>query len=202
VDGIQSFGYRPCGDTDGFVCGVQPLTELDAAAHATQATGSSGLGRQICFASVFRFCTIAARWNRLTSAESRAWNETAYPDPKGQWRPIGDPMQFDPSKARGPAQQAPLIFEYQAVFEANLKDQAAGREGLARTHSCISPGMPRVTNGCGPLEVIVTPRTTHIMVEHINDNRRIYTDGRDWPMELEPTSRIFHWQVGRARRQH
>ena len=123
----------------------------------------------------------------LTSAESRAWNETAYPDLKGQWRPIGDPAQFDPSKARGPAQQAPLTSEYQPVFEANLKDQAAGGEGLAQTHSCISPGMPRVTNGYGPLEVIVTPRTTYIMVEHINDNRRIYTDGRAWPTELEPT---------------
>jgi hypothetical protein len=48
--------------------------------------------------------------------------------------------------------------------------------------------MPRVTNGYGPIEVIVTPRTTYLMVEHINDNRRIYTDGRAWPAELEPTS--------------
>jgi hypothetical protein len=131
----------------------------------------------------------------LTSAESRAWNETAYPDLKGQWRAIGDPMRFDPSNARGAAQQAPLTPEYQAVFEANLNDQAAGGEGLSRPHSCMSPGMPRVTNGYGPLEVIVTPRTTYIMVEHINDNRRIYTDGRDWPTELEPTH--LGYSIGR-----
>ena len=54
----------------------------------------------------------------LTWAECRAWDETAYPDLKGQWRPIGDPTRFDPSKARGLAQQAPLTPEYQAVFEA------------------------------------------------------------------------------------
>ena len=36
----------------------------------------------------------------LTWAECRAWDETAYPDLKGQWRPIGDPTRFDPSKAR------------------------------------------------------------------------------------------------------
>jgi hypothetical protein len=48
--------------------------------------------------------------------------------------------------------------------------------------------MPRVTNGDGQIEVVVTPRTSYIMVEHINDNRRIYTDGRDWPTEVEPTS--------------
>jgi len=27
----------------------------------------------------------------IASAESRAWNETLYPDLKGQWRPVGDP---------------------------------------------------------------------------------------------------------------
>ena len=123
----------------------------------------------------------------ITLAESRAWDETRYPDLKGQWRPIGDPARFDASKAWGPGQQAPLTPEYRALFEANLKDQAAGGQGLAQTNACISPGMPRVTNGYGQIEVIVTPRTTYIMVEHINDNRRIYTDGRDWPTELQPT---------------
>ena len=47
--------------------------------------------------------------------------------------------------------------------------------------------MPRVTNGYGEIEFVVTPDTTHILVQHIHDNRRIFTDGRDWPAELEPT---------------
>ena len=40
-----------------------------------------------------------------------------------------------------------------------------------------------------PMEIIVTPDTTHILIEHIHDNRRIHTDGRDWPadMDLNPT---------------
>jgi hypothetical protein len=133
----------------------------------------------VAFGSLVALC--------FTLAESRAWDETRYPDLKGQWRPIGDPTRFDPSKAWGPGQQAPLTPEYQALFEANLKDQAAGGQGLAQTNTCISPGMPRVTNGYGQIEVVVTPRTTYIMVEHINDNRRIYTDGRGWPTEIEPT---------------
>jgi hypothetical protein len=130
----------------------------------------------------------------ITSAESLAWNETLYPDLKGQWRPIGDPMRFDPSKPGGRAQQAPLTPEYQALFEANLKDQAAGGAGLAQINTCISPGMPRVTNGYGQIEMIVTPRTTYVTVEHINDNRRIYTDGRDWPTELE--SNYLGYSIG------
>jgi hypothetical protein len=123
----------------------------------------------------------------LTPAETMAWNDASYPDLKGQWRPIGDPRRFDPSKDPGLAQQAPLTPEYQALFEANLRDQAAGGPGLV-PNSCISPGMPRVTNGYGQIELIVTPRTTYVTVEHINDNRRIYTDGRPWPAELEPTA--------------
>jgi hypothetical protein len=119
-------------------------------------------------------------------AQTLAWNETSYPDFKGQWRAIGDPGRFDPSKDPGPAQQAPLTPEYQALYEASLRDQAAG--GPEPAQSCVSPGMPRVANGYGQMEVIVTPRTTYIAVEHINDNRRIYTDGRSWPAELEPTA--------------
>jgi hypothetical protein len=119
-------------------------------------------------------------------AQALAWNETSYPDFKGQWRAIGDPGRFDPSKDPGPAQQPPLTPEYQALYEASLRDQAAGGPGPAQ--SCVSPGMPRVANGYGQMEVIVTPRTTYIAVEHINDNRRIYTDGRPWPAELEPTA--------------
>ena len=38
-----------------------------------------------------------------------------------------------------------------------------------------------------PMEIIITPDTTHILIEYIRDSRRIYTDGRDWPTNFEPT---------------
>src|SRR3981081_864457 len=110
--------------------------------------------------------------------EARAFDDTKYTDLKGQWRPIGGPMRFDTNKPWGQGQQAPLIAEYQAIFEANLADQAAGGQGTTPTYTCISPGMPRVTNGYGQMEVVITPDTTHILVQHIHDNRRIYTDVR------------------------
>src|SRR5262249_26155155 len=84
----------------------------------------------VAFGSLVALC--------FTLAESRAWDETRYPDLKGQWRPIGDPTRFDPSNAWGRGQQAPLTPEYQALFEANLRDQAAGGQGLAQTNTCIS----------------------------------------------------------------
>jgi hypothetical protein len=123
----------------------------------------------------------------ITMADAWAWDDTKYPDFKGQWRVIGGPMRFDTNKPWGPGQQAPLTAEYQAIFEANLKDQAEGGQGTTPNYTCLSPGMPRVTNGYGQIEFVVTPDTTHILVQHIHDNRRIFTDGRDWPAELGST---------------
>lgn len=118
---------------------------------------------------------------------AQAFDDAKYPDFEGQWRPIGGPGRYDASKPAGPGQQAPLTAEYQAIFEANLKDQAAGGQGTTSTYRCLSPGMPRVTNGYGPLEIVVTPETTYILIDHILDDRRIFTDGRDWPKDLEPS---------------
>jgi hypothetical protein len=126
--------------------------------------------------------------------EARAFDDAKYPDLRGQWRVVGGPMRFDTNKAWGPGQQAPLTPEYQAIFEANLVDQAAGGQGTTPTFTCISPGMPRVTNGYGQMEVVITPETTHILVQHIHDNRRIFTDGREWPAELEPT--LLGYSIG------
>jgi len=120
-----------------------------------------------------------------TMPDSRAWDEAKYPDLKGQWRVIGGPMRFDTTRPWGPGQGAPLTPEYQTIFEANVIDQENGGQGLDMTYTCQSPGMPRVTLGYGEMEFVVTPDTTHILIQHIHDNRRIYTDGRDWPAVLE-----------------
>jgi hypothetical protein len=109
-----------------------------------------------------------------------------YPNLHGQWGPIGGPGRYDIGKPWGPGQEAPLTREYQALFEENLKDQASGGQGWDRDYVCQSPGMPRVTNGYGQLEFVITPTTVHFMTQHIHDNRRIFTDGRDWPTNLEP----------------
>jgi hypothetical protein len=122
-----------------------------------------------------------------STAGADPFDDAKYPDWKGQWRPIGGPMRFDPSKPWGPGQEAPLTPEYQANFEANLADQEAGGQGNDRDFVCQSPGMPRVTNGYGQMEIVITFDTVHILIQHIHDNRRIFTDGRDWPKSFEPT---------------
>ena len=36
-------------------------------------------------------------------------------------------------------------------------------------------------------EFVITPETVHVLMEHIHDSRRIYTDGRAWPAFIEPS---------------
>ena len=120
---------------------------------------------------------------------AQAFDEAKYPNWKGQWLRAGSGQgaPWDPTKPWGPGQQAPLTPEYQAIFEANLKDQAAGGHGNDVTSVCLPNGMPRAMSAYEPLEILIMPDTTYILIEHIEHNRRIYTDGRDWPANAEPT---------------
>ena len=78
-------------------------------------------------------------------------------------------------------EKAPLTPEYQAIMDWNTADQKAGGHGTEPSWTCIGPGMPRIMNVYEPMEIVITPATTYILISHIHDNRRIYTDGRDWP---------------------
>ena len=127
----------------------------------------------------------------VTTDGAQAFDEAKYPNLKGQWNRIGAP-RWDPSDRS--YEKAPLTAEYKAIYEANLKDQQGGGQGTDPTYTCLSPGMPRIMI-YGPVEFVVTPETTHIFIEHIHDNRRIHTDGRDFPSEIEPTFKGY--SIGR-----
>src|SRR5580704_355207 len=91
----------------------------------------------------------AVSW--VPAADAQTVDFGAYPDLRGQWvryGPSGPDLKgplirlgpsgvfrtrFDPSKPPGRGQEAPLTPEYQAIFEANLEDQAAGGQGTAQT---------------------------------------------------------------------
>lgn len=133
----------------------------------------------------------------LATAGAQAADAT-YPDWKGQWlrKSAGT---FDPDKPPGLGQQAPLTGEYQKVLEDSVANQAAGGQGNNPMAACIPPGMPRMMIGYGGgLEIIITPETTYMMQgEPMLQLRRIYTDGRGWPAEADPTFSgysIGHWE--------
>jgi hypothetical protein len=115
-----------------------------------------------------------------------AFDEAKYPDFSGQWRrPPGIGIQWDPSHAFGRDQKPPLTPEYQAVWEASMADQAAGGQGNDAPSRCVPYGMPRMMSTIFPMEIVITPKTTHLISEYTMP-RRIYTDGREFPAEIEP----------------
>src|SRR5215813_2369216 len=125
-----------------------------------------------------------------SAADAKIFDLSKYPDWAGQWRrvPDGGPPRYDPSKKNGLAQEAPLKPEYQKMLEASLKDQEAGGQGLDTTYKCIPTGMPRMMAGVFPVEWVFTPTTTFMLSEFmIQQPRRIYTDGRSFPNDEEPT---------------
>jgi hypothetical protein len=130
----------------------------------------------------------------LAAAGARAQDLSKYPDWSGQWLRMGG-IQWDPSKPLGRGQQPPLTPEYQAIFDASLADQGGGGQGNNARFTCIPHGMPRAMTATFPFEIIIMPGTTYLLFENQPD-RRIYTDGRDWPQNLEPAFAgysVGHW---------
>jgi hypothetical protein len=136
----------------------------------------------------------------------------SYPEWKGAWerfvpetsvispsglRTSGGQPSFDQTKPWGPGQEAPLTPEYQKVLDDSLADQAIGGQGnnFDRAARCLPNGMPLMMTAFLPLEFVVTPDTTYILTTDYVYFRRIFTDGRDWPKDIQPT--FTGYSIGR-----
>ncbi len=136
----------------------------------------------------------------MTCSAVKAGDGPRYPEWKGAWerwvpavsvvspsglRTPGGQPSFDQTKPWGRGQQAPLTAEYQKVLEDSIADQAAGGQGNNFDRArCMPTGMPHMMT-FGPLEFVVTADTTYILIG--TQVRRIFTDGRDWPREIDPS---------------
>ena len=120
-------------------------------------------------------------------AAQQPFDESKYSAFAGQWKNIGRLGTFDQTKPPGRGQQAPLTPEYQAIFEANLAEVAKGGFGDDPVYNCIPEGMPRATTLVLPMEIVVTRNTTYMLMEYLSMLRRIYTDGRDFPADEDPS---------------
>jgi hypothetical protein len=145
------------------------------------------------------------------AGQAVAFEESKYPDLKGQWvRAMNTGifaggaggLRYDeskpPSTALSLGQEPPLTPEYQAIYDANLDDMSKGGQGIDPTWACISPGMPRVMIGYGPMEFVVTPETTYVLMERDHDfYRHIYTDGRQFPTNMAAEPRFLGYSIGK-----
>jgi hypothetical protein len=124
-----------------------------------------------------------------TNAVAQIHDRSKYPDWSGQWNrvPDGGVPRYDPSKPLR-KQEAPLKPEYRALHEASMKDLDAGGFGLDTHYACMPMGMPRQMSGISFMEFLFSPSVTHILFEDTTaQTRRVYTDGRDFPENREPT---------------
>jgi hypothetical protein len=133
-------------------------------------------------------CAVALALSIIgTSARAQTDTMSKYPDWSGQWKkPIGVGNQWDLSRPPGRGQRPPLTPEYQAIYEARLVDRAAGGLGGNLTAQCVPHGMPQMMTGIYPMELVVTPKITYMLSDY-NEPRRIFTDGRNWPKDIEST---------------
>jgi hypothetical protein len=138
--------------------------------------------------SAFTAIVLAAGLS-ATTAGAQIIDLGKYPDWSAQWNrvPDGGVPRYDPSKPIR-KQDAPLKPEYQAKWEASLKDIEAGGFGLDTHYACYPMGMPRQMSGVSMMEFLISPSVTHIIYEDVTaQTRRIYTDGRNFPKDREPT---------------
>src|SRR6476661_4926438 len=125
------------------------------------------------------------------SAGAYGFDESKYPDMKGQWDRIGAPNWRSAGKP-------PFTPEYQAVYEANQADAKNGGDGGVPSQYCFPQGMPMMMNMYDPMEIAITSGITYIMISHVNDAyRRIYTDGRGWPNEDEFVPTYAGYSLGK-----
>jgi hypothetical protein len=138
-----------------------------------------------------RVAAIAAVVLALSVGGRCAAEDTKYPDWGGQWLRYAVKLPTQPShdqtKPWGLGQEAPLTPEYEAVLRESIADQANGGLGNFPTTLGRPAGMPHMMMAFQPLEFVVTPELTYIMIASYDHYRRIFTDGRDFPTEAEPT---------------
>ena len=109
------------------------------------------------------------------SSAGAAFEEAKYPNISGQWQRVGEPLWAGSEAAN---RAAPLTPEYRAVYEANLAAlKEGGHSGIDPTRICLPPGMPRIMNVYEPMEIVLTPDTVHMLIEHIHDSH-VYQIGR------------------------
>jgi hypothetical protein len=128
----------------------------------------------------------------LATPGARANDQAIHPDWSGQWerfvvRGIPSQPSHDQTKPWGFGQEAPLTPESERILRDSLADQAKGGLGNAFTVLGRAGGMPYSMMAFGPMEWVVTPKTTYILIGWHDHYRRIFTDGRDWPEMIDPS---------------
>jgi len=113
------------------------------------------------------------------------------PDWAGIWT-------FDFPTPGGPPPEQPVLTPASAaelkVLEA---EEAKNEEPATESANCLPPGMPTIMSQPYDVEFLFTPGRVTIIQEAYMQVRRVFTDGRGHPADLDPTFNghsIGHWE--------
>ena len=130
-------------------------------------------------------------------APSHALPQSPYAkDFVGTWDRVGS-INFDPTIPFDKPDRPPLTPKAAAQFQASLDSAAAGKPINDPHANCIPLGMPRMMNGVYLMEFLVADEKVIIIGEEQSQVRRIWTDGRGFGDEIDPTyngTSIGHWE--------
>ena len=124
----------------------------------------------------------------------------AVPNWNGMWLASNDPSRPAASLSSGSMRSgdAPnLTSKYKAIAEKAQSLLKAGSLKMDKTVHCEPPGMPLMMSFANGGEVLMTPGRVTIISEWAGDVRRIFTDGRPHPNDLDPSFEghsIGHWE--------
>ena len=130
----------------------------------------------------------------LAGPSSAQTAKRTYPDWGGLWENIDGFFFTHPGGKPNPP---PLNPEFAARYKAVRDQAAAGRPVNDPTALCVWPGVPRVIVAPYPTEFIIEDGRVTSVEEYMSQVRRIWTDGRPHPADLEPSYNghsIGHWE--------
>jgi hypothetical protein len=113
------------------------------------------------------------------------------PDWNGIWV-LDFPRRGDP-----PPEQPSLTLSSAAQLKVLQAEEAKNEEPPTESANCVPPGMPTIMFQPYDVEFLFTPGRVTIIQEAYMQVRRVFTDGRGHPADLDPTfngNSIGHWE--------
>jgi hypothetical protein len=138
----------------------------------------------------------------LSTSAAAAAPAAPLPDWSGVWKPdqgilfksgIGDPDSHEARLRDTP----PYTPEFAKEHDALLDSANKGLPMYEPTANCLWPGMPRLMLQPYPMEFVVKPGVVYTLHEYMSQQRRIYTDGRGHPADVDPSfngDSVGHWE--------
>lgn len=97
-----------------------------------------------------------------------------------------------------PREEKPVLMPAaEAQLKINLADEAKNQPPPSESANCLPPGMPTIMFQPYDIEFLFTPGRVTIIQEAYMQVRRVFTDGRGHPANLDPTFNghsIGHWE--------